>query len=152
MALIQIDGLDLEEYCIVDGLEETFTLIEGSASQRKQNFAMFYDIVGTEFKHTVLFRKNPEISIEKWNELWAILSQPVDFHTIAIYAGPYFMGPANGKNETQDYMTYLGHISTGTRKLEYIDSAGNKHWGDYSIEITPNIVYYRNRGRALSIT
>lgn len=134
MGLIKIDDYDLDDYCIVDGLEETFTLLEGYQSQRKMNQSMFYDITGTEFRHTVLIRKNPNLNIANWNKLWRILSDPVDFHKITIDRG---FDNSIYNPDSSNIITYNAHISTGKRSLEYIDSSGNKHWGDYSIEFIP---------------
>jgi hypothetical protein len=121
-------SIDDKEYhgvsCLVDGLSETFSLLEGLASRRTQSGKMWYNIIGTETSHTLTIRRDPTLSEEAWNELWTILSEPVSDHKFTVPYG------------TNGQITYRGHIVSGTRALENsID--GFNIWGDYSITIVP---------------
>lgn len=120
-----IDGVEYNgEYCLVDGITETFTLLEGLASARLQSKSMWYDIIGTEISHTVTLRRG-NCELEKWEELWNVLRSPTTSHM--------FQFP-DGQN---DFIMYEGHITTGSRALNYIDDGQNAYWGDYSIVIIP---------------
>ena len=123
--MLTIDGTEYHGVaCLVDGLTESFNLLEGLSSRRTQAGNMWYDIIGTERSHTFTIRRDPTLPDEKWNELWELLSEPVSEHAFAI---PYGM---NGE------INYYGHIVSGTRQLEnQID--GFNIWGDYTITVVP---------------
>lgn len=123
--MFSIDGTEYHGVaCLVDGLAETFNLLEGLSSRRKQSGKMWYDIIGTETSHTLTLRRDPTLSEEAWNELWQILSEPVSEHEFTV------------PNGTNGQITYKGHITGGSRALENsID--GFNIWGDYSITIIP---------------
>ena len=123
--MFKIDGTEYNgEYCLVDGITETFTLLEGLASARRQSKAMWYDIIGTEISHTVTLRRG-DCDPEKWEELWSILRSPTVSHAFEFPDG------------TNGYIQYEGHITTGSRMLNYIDETNAAYWGDYTIVIIP---------------
>lgn len=123
--MFKIDGTEYDgEYCLVDGITETFTLLEGIQSQRLQNNSLWYDIIGTEITHAVTLRRG-YCEGAKWEQLWRILREPTASH--------YFEFP-DGEDGT---ISYSGHITTGSRTLQYIDGENKAVWGDYSIVITP---------------
>lgn len=120
-----IDGIEYNgEYCLVDGITETFTLLEGLPSARLQSNSMWYDIVGTEISHTVTLRRG-NCDPEKWEQLWSILRSPTASHN--------FVFPDGAEGTIQ----YQGHITTGSRALNFIDVVNKANWGDYTIVITP---------------
>ena len=123
--MLTIDGNEYHGVsCLVDGLTESFNILEGLPSRRAQSGRMWYDILGTERSHTLTIRRDPTLSEDKWNELWELLSEPVAEHTFAF---PY------GSNSE---INYYGHIVSGTRQLENtID--GFNIWGDFTITVIP---------------
>lgn len=138
--LVSIDGYDISAY--VDELSETFTLLEGVQSQRKQDRSVFYDIIGTESVYTITLRRNvfdpwqdpnsdyAKVSIS-WDELWELIRRPVDYHTVVV--------------ADRDGTTYpfRAHIVSGTRALEYVSrnwsewGENKRFWGDYTITLIP---------------
>ncbi|MBQ0090289.1 MAG: hypothetical protein KBT27_13265 [Prevotellaceae bacterium] len=123
--MFKIDGVEFNgEYCLVDGITETFTLLEGLPSARLQSNSMWYDIIGTEISHAVTLRRG-NCNIEKWEQLWNILRSPTASHSFEFPDG------------VDGVIQYQGHITTGSRILNFIDGTAKANWGDYTVIITP---------------
>ncbi len=119
--MLIIDGIDFSELVIENEIEEAFELVEGEASTVTQSNRDWYDIVGTRYSHTLSILRNDNVSPEKWDEFYKIISSPVDFHIVEV-------------DHDQGSIVYAAHIFSGARKLLRV-VGGKKIWSDMTITL-----------------
>lgn len=118
-----IDGVDYSNTVFVDEISENFILAVGMASMTLQSGRRKHDVIGTEYSHTLLIRRNPNIPPEKWDKFCEHMAEPVEYHTVEVEHG-------------QETITYEAHITSGGRSL--IRREGNKKiWSDLTLVFEP---------------
>lgn len=121
--MLKIDGVDYSEFVIENEIKESFELVEGESSTVTQSNRDWYDIVGTRYSHTLSILRNDNISPEKWDEFYRVISAPVDFHVVEV-------------DHDQGSIVYAAHIFTGARKLLRV-TGGKKIWSDLTLTLRP---------------
>lgn len=121
--ILIIDGIDYSNTVFVDEIAENFLLAVGMASMTLQSGRRKHDVIGTEYSHTLLIRRNPMMPTEEWDRFCEHIAEPVEFHTVEVEHG-------------QGTMTYEAHITNGGRTL--IRREGNrKIWSDLTLTFEP---------------
>ncbi|MBR2867864.1 MAG: hypothetical protein IKB88_02200 [Clostridia bacterium] len=121
--ILIIDGVDYSDTVFVDEIAENFVLAVGMASMTMQSGRRKHDIIGTEYSHTLLIRRNPMVSPEKWDEFYNHIAQPVEFHTVEV-------------EHDQGTIIYEAHITNGGRTLIRRDGC-KKIWSDLTLTFEP---------------
>lgn len=115
MDLVTIDGVNYD-VCVV-GIEENFNVLDSDNSGRSiaAGGRMIREIIGTFIGHKVTFRRKNN-NISEYDNLYAVLMQPVDFHKIKIV-------------HNQTTIEYDAYVTTGKRNIERVE--GSKVlWGE----------------------
>lgn len=121
--ILGIDGVDYSDTVFVDEIAENFTLAVGMASMTLQSGRRKHDVIGTEYSHTLLIRRNPMVPPEKWDEFCEVIAAPVEYHTVEVEHG-------------QGTMIYEAHITNGGRTL--LRREGKKKiWSDLTLIFEP---------------
>lgn len=121
--ILMIDGIDFSNTVLVDELSENFLLVSGTPSMVLQNGRKKFDIIGTEYSHTLLIRRNPMIPTEKWDEFCSLISSPVESHVVEV-------------EHEQGTIIYEAHVSNGGRTLVRREGA-KKIWSDLTLTFEP---------------
>ncbi len=122
--MIEIDGVVYNAEWKANSYEQTADIINGDESGRLQGHkSMFLDYVGTFFNSGGEILRGIGCSDEEWDELYQVLSNPVNDHSVKI--------PFN-----QGYMTTEIYVSQLKRKLVK-QKLGRNIWGNsYSVTFT----------------
>ena len=116
--VFSIDGIYFNVFIPEDGIERNFAIVDTDDAGRVITGAMERDIVGTFYNYTVKLNTN-FLSFTEYDELYEILSAPVDYHTLIL---PY----------AQSTLRFKAYITSGKDVLKRISSKGN-HWKQLSV-------------------
>jgi len=117
MKIIEVDGKKYEVYDTK--ITRGFQILDGDNVGRLMNGSMERDVIGTYYNYT--WELSP-CDYEEYDELYEILSAPVDSHIITV---PY------GRNSTK---TYEAYVTSGQDELVRVDDNGNNYWEGLSIQ------------------
>lgn len=122
--MLIIDGVEYGDKIIVSSVKERSEKVYGDSVTMKQNGDNSYDVIGTRLIHTVVLSKNPQVPQSETNELFSLLSDPVESHNVTL---PHDEGE----------ITYKAHISVAERAL--LDKINGKYiWDDnITVEFQP---------------
>lgn len=120
MTAFEIDGYSFgSDDVMITDLTEKAEILTGKNSGRRQDFNMYIEYGGTFFNHSFVLHKRGSCTQARWDDLFMILSNPVNNHSIRM---PHKQG----------YLIYDAYISSATRKL--ISASRGNDWGDITVE------------------
>ena len=122
MATVQdvfsIDGRYFNVFIPMDGIERNFSVVDTDDAGRVITGGMERDIVGTYYNYTIKLDTSL-LSFEEYDDLYEILSDPVDYHEIIVPYG-------------QRTLAFHAYVTQGKDVLNRIDRLGN-HWKQLSV-------------------
>ena len=122
MALITVDG---EGYDVINSeITRSFQVLDGENAGRTMDFEMHRDVGGTFYNYT--WKIEPR-NITEYDELYEILSAPVDYHNIVVPYG-------------QTTKSFKAYVTSGQDVLKRQEDGVN-YWGELSINfvaMSPN--------------
>ena len=116
MKLIKVDGVAYEVFDTK--ITRGFQILDGENVGRLMNGSMQRDVIGTYYNYT--WELSPS-DYEEYDELYEVLSAPVDSHLITV---PY------GRNSTK---TYEAYVTSGQDELIHTED-GDNYWDGLSIQ------------------
>lgn len=116
--MIQIDGKTYNVLIPRDGLSRSGQILDGDNAGRLQTGHMERDIIGTYYNYTLQI-DTKGLSVSEYDELYEILTAPVDYHDITM---PYGQGT----------ITFQAYISGVEDKLLYIEDT-HTLWGGMTV-------------------
>ena len=117
--VFKIDGVAFTR-AVVDKPKRTFTILDGENAGRQLLTAkMERDVLGTFYNYNLKIDSS-FMTQEEYDNLFDILSAPVDSHTIEVPYG-------------QSTLVYEAYVSKGSDELTKIDEEGN-HWSELTID------------------
>ncbi len=116
--IFSIDGRYFNVFIPQDGIERNFAVVDTDDAGRVLTGAMERDIIGTFYNYTIKLNTN-FLSFAEYDELYEILSAPVEYHTIVV---PY----------AQRTLTFKAYVTQGKDVLNRISNKG-KHWKQLSV-------------------
>lgn len=85
---ITIDGTAHKANWVVKSLKRKAEIINGDASGRMQGTkAMYLDYVGTFYNYTGQLRRTADCTDAEWENLFTVLTSPINNHTITVPYG-----------------------------------------------------------------
>lgn len=116
--MFKVDGIEFTK-AIVDKPKRSFQILDGENAGRQILTAkMERDILGTFYNYSMNI-DNRFMSKEEYDELYNLLSAPVDSHTIEVPFG-------------QETLVYEAYVTNGTDELASIRNKVN-NWANLSI-------------------
>lgn len=116
MKLIKINGVEYDVYDTK--ITRGFQILDGENVGRLMNGKMERDVIGTYYNYS--WELSPK-DYEQYDELYEILSSPVDSHIIEV---PY------GRNQRK---TFEAYVTSGQDNLVYADN-GEYYWEGLAIQ------------------
>lgn len=116
--IFSIDGRYFNVFIPQDGIERNFSIVDTDDAGRVITGSMERDIVGTYYNYTLQLNTN-FLSFEEYDELYDILSSPIDYHIIRV---PYAQGT----------LQFKAYVTNGKDVLNRISDKGN-HWKQLSV-------------------
>ena len=116
--IFSIDGRYFNVFIPQGGIERNFAIVDTDDAGRVLTGAMERDIVGTFYNYTIKLETN-FLSFAEYDELYEILSSPVEYHTIIV---PY----------AQSVLRFKAYVTQGKDILNRMSSKGN-HWKQLSV-------------------
>lgn len=116
--IFSIDGRYFNVFIPEDGIERNFAIVDTDDAGRVLTGAMERDVIGTFYNYTIKLNTN-FLSFTEYDELYEILSSPVDYHWIIV---PY----------AQQTLQFKAYVTSGKDVLKRISKAGN-HWKQLSV-------------------
>lgn len=114
--MLEIDGT--EYGAIVTALQRNFSVADGENAGRTLDGKMHRDLIGTYYNFSITIMTD-RLTQAKYNELYEMISAPVESHTITVAYG----------NET---LTFEAYITQGSDDLIRQYSDANRLWGNLS--------------------
>lgn len=127
--MISIDGKTYDVDVICDDFEEQFEILSDDSSGRTQDGTMWIDVIGTFYNVSMHVQRRQTTSAADYDDLFQILSAPVDFHTVEFPHG-------------QGTISCQMYVSSGSRKL-LRNHGGTNYWGDMTIQFVARVPYRR---------
>ena len=116
--IFSIDGKYFNVFIPQDGIERNFAIVDTDDAGRVLTGTMERDIIGTFYNYTIKMDTNL-LSFAEYDELYEILSAPVDSHIIIV---PY----------AQDTLRFEAYVTQGKDVLNRMSKKGN-HWKQLSV-------------------
>ena len=116
MKLIEIDGVKYDVYDTK--ITRGFQILDGENVGRLMNGKMERDVIGTYYNYT--WELSPA-DYEDYDELYEVLSAPVDYHIITV---PY------GRDSTKTFQAY---VTSGQDELIHVGNNRN-YWEGLSVQ------------------
>lgn len=116
--VVAIDGRYFNISIPQNGIKRSFSIMDSDNAGRNIEGEMIRDIIGTYYNYTILF-ETKNLSNMEYDELYEILSAPVDYHIITVPYG-------------QTTMTFKAYVTNGDDNISVVTSKGNK-WTGLSI-------------------
>lgn len=112
-----IDGIEFTK-AVIDKPKRSFQVLDGeNAGRTIVNGDMERDVIGTYYNYSVTVDAT-FMTAEEYDELYEIISAPVDFHKLEVPYG-------------QTVYVYEAYITNGSDELERIDN-DKSYWGNLS--------------------
>ena len=116
--------IDNTEYTTDDvlvlALQEDAEILNGKNSGRLQNGEAYRDPIGVFYNHTLTLQRRSACPVEKWDELFDILSNPFANHTVTV--------PHN-----QGTITYEAYVDGPKHQLKKVEN-GKQYWDKFTIK------------------
>lgn len=117
--IVTIDGINYNIMIPENGIERSFSIADTDNAGRLLNGTMVRDIIGTYYNYKILF-ETKYLSTDEYDNLYAKLSAPVDYHMITVPYG-------------QETLTFQAYITSGSDTLRKV--RGNKNdWTGLSVD------------------
>ena len=113
-----IDNKDFR--CIVTALKRNFSVADGQNAGRTLDGAMHRELIGTYYNYSITI-KTDRLSQSRYNELYEIISAPVESHNMIVAYG----GAA---------LRFRAYITQGSDDLLRSYKDGSRLWGDLSFD------------------
>ena len=120
--MLKIDGKEYKVFAVFPTIKNSFSIKEGGNAGTAQNGREIRDILGTAYSYSMDISPNPNFP-EDFDELFHVLSAPVNSHTIEM---PYGQGT----------ITFEAAISEGERTYRG-KSGGFERWAGMSLTFRP---------------
>lgn len=117
--IVSIDGTYYNIKIPENGIKRSFSIADSDKAGRNILGEMIRDIVGTYYNYTIQFETR-YLSHDEYDQLYEILSAPVDYHVITVPYG-------------QSTLTFNAYVTGGSDNIKRIDSSGN-NWTGLSID------------------
>lgn len=114
--IVTIDGINYNIMIPENGIERSFSIADTDNAGRLLNGTMVRDIIGTYYNYKILF-ETKYLSTDEYDNLYAKLSAPVDYHMITVPYG----------QETLTFQAYITSGSDTLRKVRVIKMIGQDY-------------------------
>lgn len=115
--IVTIDGKGFNVLIPENGITRSFEIADSENAGRLRSGAMLRDIIGTYYNYTIVFDTN-QLSESEYDELYEVVSAPVDSHTIVVPYG-------------QTILTFEAYVTSGQDVLKKIGKS--KRWTGLSL-------------------
>lgn len=119
MALFTVDGTAYNVKVPVGGLKRSFDILDGPNAGRMLSGRMTRDIIGTYYNYELQIERD-NASLAEYDQLYQVLSAPVDYHTVSFPYG-------------QNTLTFQAYVTKGSDSL-LRRSSNKNHWTGLSIQ------------------
>lgn len=120
-AMYRIGNYNLDpEKVMVMNLKQKGEILSDKNSGRRQDFSMYLGDAATFYNYTFMLHRCAECSVDEWDDLYDLLTDPVRRHECVL---PH--------NQTE--MTFEAYISAAYRDLIRVEN-GKNIWGDIDVE------------------
>lgn len=116
--MFTIDGRDFS--CIVTALKRNFSIADGENAGRTLDGVMHRDLIGTYYNYSITIKAD-RLSQSKYNELYQIITAPVESHSMRVAYG----------NTT---LSFLAYITQGSDDLLRCYAGGGRLWGNLTFD------------------
>ena len=82
--MVKIDDIDFSKTVIAVSVKERFQKVYGDSVTMKQNGDNSYDVIVTQYVHSVTFIMHPEASQDDINAFFDILSDTEEYHSVTL--------------------------------------------------------------------
>lgn len=128
--MIIIDNVEYKANWVEGSLKRKAEIINGDASGRLQGTkAMYLDYVGTFYNYSGDLRRAKDCTDAEWEEIFIILSNPINNHTISV---PF--GSVNMSNEF--------YISSAESKVIKAKETTDEYYSTHDKAVVPGRSYY----------
>lgn len=116
--MFEIDGKNFS--AIVTSLRRNFSVADGENAGRTQDGVMHRDLIGTYYNYTITLKTNL-MNRDAYNELYDIISAPVESHMIWAAFGDGIMG-------------FRAYITSGSDDLIREYAPNKRLWGNLTFD------------------
>lgn len=118
-SLFNVDGVSYKVKVPPGGLKRSFDVLDGPNAGRMMGGGMTRDVIGTFYNYQLEINRD-EASLAEYDQLFEVLSAPVDAHTVTFPYG-------------QETLTFRAYVTKGNDSL-LRKSREKNYWGGLSIQ------------------